>query len=87
MSSGLRNVRRVLPSDLSGQEHKTTKYNQMLYINLLSATVSMVTLLVNTSAQGYNVWAEVVVIALAVSSTMAPLDTEFRMQQDLSSQE
>eukprot|EP00439_Symbiodinium_sp_Y106_P087014 s33_g38.t1 len=37
---------RVLPSDLSGQEHKTTKYNQMLYINLLSATVSMVTLLV-----------------------------------------
>ncbi|CAE7340805.1 slc35b2 [Symbiodinium natans] len=28
------------------KEHKTTKYNQMLYINLLSATVSMVTLLV-----------------------------------------
>lgn len=27
------------------QEHKTTKYNQMLYINLLSATVSGVTLL------------------------------------------
>ena len=28
------------------KEHKTTKYNQMLYINLLSASVSMVTLLV-----------------------------------------
>ncbi|CAK9038533.1 unnamed protein product [Durusdinium trenchii] len=27
------------------KEHKTTKYNQMLYINLLSATVSAVTLL------------------------------------------
>ncbi|CAE6949472.1 slc35b2, partial [Symbiodinium natans] len=28
------------------KEHKTTKYNQMLYINLLSATVSLITLLV-----------------------------------------
>ena len=56
---------RVLPSDLSAQEHKTTKYNQMLYINLLSATVSMVTLLVNASAQGDSVLAGVVVIALA----------------------
>ena len=27
------------------KEHKTTKYNQMLYINLLSATVSLATLL------------------------------------------
>ncbi|CAJ1367317.1 unnamed protein product [Effrenium voratum] len=27
------------------KEHKTTKYNQMLYINLLSATVSIITLL------------------------------------------
>eukprot|EP00439_Symbiodinium_sp_Y106_P063865 s305_g9.t4 len=27
------------------KEHKTTKYNQMLYINLLSATVSFITLL------------------------------------------
>eukprot|EP00437_Effrenium_voratum_P007674 CAMPEP_0181426562 /NCGR_PEP_ID=MMETSP1110-20121109/15726_1 /TAXON_ID=174948 /ORGANISM="Symbiodinium sp., Strain CCMP421" /LENGTH=344 /DNA_ID=CAMNT_0023549759 /DNA_START=78 /DNA_END=1112 /DNA_ORIENTATION=- len=31
------------------KEHKTTKYNQMLYINLLSATVSLATLLATGS--------------------------------------
>ena len=34
------------------QEHKTTKYNQMLYINLLSATVSLITLLVTGAVSG-----------------------------------
>ncbi|CAE7240898.1 slc35b2 [Symbiodinium sp. KB8] len=36
------------------KEHKTTKYNQMLYINLLSATVSFITLLATGAAPPFE---------------------------------
>ena len=57
------------------KEHKTTKYNQMLYINGLSATVSLVTLLATGGGRSFQPHAPITSPGLSECERRNPADT------------